>query len=306
MRGGGLLAIATAAAVIAAVSGCCKITTNRRGGGRQAKHQELDPVPVSSDVNLGVAVFPAHASAANAQNYRFRVPPLTPDIYVTGYALTEAEHKGVHDAYWTFADHVGFRRVDEDTFQWRPPPGCEADARCILEAAAVRSLPDLEPLADRFRQRAKAANLNALQVSELIVSFVQAIPYENPKDAPFGLLPPAMVVSERRGDCDSKSLVALMLLHSLGIEGVIVESEAHHHAMLGVPIATPGGHQFTYQGRTFSYTECTATGWPIGQMAPELLNPDDWHPVPVRYKAPPVTSPTKTPTKTRKRRRPRH
>src|SRR6201999_3184582 len=110
------------------------------------------------------------------------------------------------------------------------------------------------------------ARLDALQTATLVVAFVQSIQYEVP-DEPLGLLPPALVAAERRGDCDSKSLLALVLLKELGIDAVMLESDAQHHAMLGVALPAPGT-SITVQGRRYAFTECTGTGWAIGQIDP--------------------------------------
>jgi hypothetical protein len=123
-----------------------------------------------------------------------------------------------------------------------------------------------------------------------------------PDKEPFGLLVPALVVAEKRGDCDSKSLLALMLLHELGIESVIVESEAHHHAMLGVPLPSQGA-SFEYNGHRYAFTECTAEGWPIGRMDPRLTHPNDWIAFEVRVDKKPTDSGKKGKTRTRKKRR---
>src|SRR5439155_12063698 len=104
----------------------------------------------------------------------------------------------------------GYRPMDDDRFTWSPPSGCENDMHGVLEAVSTRDAPDLAPVAARFQARVKAANLSALQAAELIVAFVQGIHYEIPKE-PFGLMPPALVVAEKRGDCDSKSLLGLIL-----------------------------------------------------------------------------------------------
>src|SRR5262249_936096 len=147
------------------------------------------------------------------------------------------------------------------------------------------------------RARAHDARLSTMDLAQLVVTFVQAIPYEIPEQEPFGVLPPALVASRRKGDCDSKALLAHMLLHSLGIDSMMVGSNAHHHEMLRT--APPvSGTKFTFAGRAYAYTEMTAKGSPIGHINPQLLLPDDWKPVAFRF--PEASSPA-TPDKKRKK-----
>jgi hypothetical protein len=268
-------------ALLAALSlaGCCNVVEVEPPPERR-RPRPVDPTPQPTDVDLGLGAFPRGSTGAPTR-YRFEVRPLEPKIYRAAYALSEAEHRELRAAYMAWARSVGFEKVDRERFRWHPPAGCGSDLACVFDVAASREAPDLAPLADLFRARGRDARLNTLQVAELVVGFVQAIQYEVP-DEPFGLLPPALVAAERRGDCDSKSLLALVLLRALGIDAVMLESEAHHHAMLGVGLPAPGA-TLELQGRRYAFTECTAVGWPIGQIDPRLLHPNDWRAAKVHF-----------------------
>ena len=95
--------------------------------------------------------------------------------------------------------------------------------------------------------------------------------------------PPSLVVKERDGDCDSKTLLAHMILRELGIESVLVSSDAHRHTMLGLALPS-AGTTFTHRGRRYAFVEMTAKRAPIGYIDPRLLRPNDWHVVTMRYK----------------------
>jgi hypothetical protein len=96
------------------------------------------------------------------------------------------------------------------------------------------------------------------------------------------VLPPALVAQRRWGDCDSKSLLAHMILRTLGINSVLISSEAHQHTMLGVALPAPGT-SFTWQGRRYAFVELTAKRSPIGHIHPKLLSPNDWRVVEMAY-----------------------
>lgn len=280
------LGLAISAAL--ALGGCCVALDD---GGGTPLPAELDPEkPQPADVDLGLAVFPSTAPTARPANFRFIAPPLKPKTYRTAFCLDRVEAKGVDDSLAQYARSVSYRKEGDNRFAFKPAPGCKDDMECIYEAIAARSMADVAPLGALFKARAAAAKLDVLQAAELIVSFVQAIHYEIPKDEPFGVLPPALVLSQRRGDCDSKSLLALMLLHSIGVDAILVDSDSHSHSMLGIALPV-SGTTFDYAGRRYAFTECTAVGWPIGKRDPKLASPNDWRAVPVHLPATPGAPP---------------
>jgi hypothetical protein len=131
-----------------------------------------------------------------------------------------------------------------------------------------------------------------------VITFVQEIHYRIPDEEPFGVKAPALVVKDAEGDCDSKSLLAHIILRSLGIGSVLISSEAHKHTMLG--LAQPAaGRSFTWQGRKYAFVELTAKRSPVGHVNPQLLRPNDWQVVAMNYKPPgrPPESPRAPPPK---------
>ena len=69
--------------------------------------------------------------------------------------------------------------------------------------------------------RQQEKNLDSRQPTELVVGFVQNITYRLPTEdtAAFGMLPPAIVVADGSGDCDSKALLAVVILLQLNVDG---------------------------------------------------------------------------------------
>lgn len=245
--------------------------------------EESEPDDKTPGVDLGLASFPPAAPEASATKFAWRDKRLDPSVYRARYALGTEEQTAINDAHQALAKRVKFKDQGNGNFRWTPPPGCDAKMQCIFEALAEDSRDELAPLAARFKARVREAKLDAVQSVELAMSYVQAIPYEIPKDRPFGLLPPALVVSYKKGDCDSKALLLLMLLDSLGIESVMLTSDAHRHSMLGVAIPAQGT-KITHEGRSYMFVETTAKNAPIGWISKDLLKPNDWLVVPVRLR----------------------
>lgn len=231
------------------------------------------PVVKNNTVDLGIAAYPKPGDGTPAA-FNFKVPTLAPSQYKLGYELDPTERKAVGKFYKDYAASVSWKRIDDKSFSWKPPPGCEVDMHCVYATLVKRNKPDLDVVIARFRARADQAKLNALQTSQMVLAFVQAVPYEIPDD-PFGIKPPALVVAERRGDCDSKSLLGHMILKALGVESVIVSSKAHAHTLLGVALPA-SGTTFKFKGTTYAFAETTAIGSPIGFLNPDLKSPSDW------------------------------
>jgi hypothetical protein len=244
---------------------------------RRADREEDD----AGATALGRAAFPDGTDRPVAKHV-FVAKSLKPDDYVLEYAMSRAAQEDVLGAHAAFAKKTGYTPLDEGRYRWIVPPGCEPDMGCAFGAMSDANRAALEPLAELFEKRRKKVSLDAGEVAALVVAFVQDIHYERPKDQPFEILPPASVVAERRGDCDSKSLLAHLLLRELGVDSVMLSSRAHAHAMLGIAVPAPG-KRFTFAGRNYAFTELTAVGSPIGHINPELLRPDDWKIVVTRW-----------------------
>ncbi|MCC6528155.1 MAG: hypothetical protein IT373_36245 [Polyangiaceae bacterium] len=232
------------------------------------------PAVAGNAVDLGVAAYPPGTDARGAAQHDWTAS-LKPSSYRVRYALGRGEAAASRADYRGYAKKVGFRPIDADRFSWQPPPGCVGDMRCVYAQAELRDRFAVGALSERFQARARQAKIDALQTATLVVSMIQGIRYEVPKEEPFGLLPPALVASEKRGDCDSKALLAHMVLADLGIDSVLISSEAHKHTMLAIALPAQGS-SFTWQGRRYAFTEMTAAGSPIGHVNPDLLSPSDW------------------------------
>lgn len=286
---GRAIAGALAIALSLGTTGCCRLLT------LLADSAEPEPTPTGPAQELGTAAYPPGTPPASPALHTWNAAHLLPVTYRVGYALSPGEASDVEDDYQSFARKVSYEDQGQGKFRWAPPPGCTGDLHCIYENIAARDRPDLEPLVQRFRARQAEAKLGTLDLAWLVVTFVQSIKYEIPEKEPFGILPPALVAKQKRGDCDSKALLGLMLLKSMGIDSIMLSSTAHKHAMLGIALPTQGT-KMTYAGRSYMFTEMTAKGSPIGHINPDLLTPDDWKVVPFRYAEGAKVAPAPAPT----------
>lgn len=236
----------------------------------------------AGSTDLGVATFPGDA-LSKPIDHPWRATSLKPSKYQIAYAISDDEQKAVADAYHEFAKSVGHARTGENTFRWRPGAlRCFGGLHCVYESLEQQGRASIEPLADLFRRYGKARGLDSIKLTRLVITFAQEIKYRIPKEEPFGVMPPALVVAKMNGDCDSKSLLAHMILRSLGVRSMLISSTAHAHTMLGVALPV-GGKSFTHDGTKYAFVELTAKNSPLGHINSNLLTPNDWKAQPMEY-----------------------
>jgi hypothetical protein len=277
------LRLSLAAAISTSLVGCVVIDFTKliKSKKKQKKSRSSSDEEENADsVDLGKARFPDDAKTPNAR-HSWETSRLEPDTYELSYVLAEEQQQKLLEAHRSFARSVNFKDVG-NKFSWRVPSGCNSDLGCVYGMLRESNREALEPLTALFRDYAKEHKLKSDKLARLIVSFVQQIRYDIPAEFPFGVLGPANVVAQKRGDCDSKALLAYLLLREFGIDVVIVSSSAHKHAMIGVGMPATGKNKFSYGGHDYAYVELTAMDSPIGFISPTMLQPNDWTVVNVR------------------------
>ncbi len=241
------------------------------------------PPPEASETrsaHLGLALIPTSTPTSRARTYSWRVESLTPPEYHLGYGLGVPLAVSLERKHLDYGRKLHFRALGPTRFTYHAPPGCEADMRCIYAELMRSNAAPVHVLGERFLQHIRERQLNPVEATELITTFVQRIRYQQPDDQPFGVLPPALVPAQDRGDCDSKALLAVMLLRQVGIDAVILYSDPLSHAAVGV--ALPGrGPSFRHGSRSYRYVEITSEGWPLGMIPPQHDKPHLWKVLPV-------------------------
>lgn len=227
-------------------------------------------------VSLGLATAPPSSLVDGGAWYRWSARPLEPPGREVGYALAPAEALAVAAAEQRVAEELGYRVLDGGIFTLHITRDCRADLVCAYRKVAENDSADVAQLTRLFLEHAKTNGLGQRALAVLIVTFVQNLRYQQPDESvPFGLLPPALVAAEGWGDCDSKGLLAAMMLRGVGIDAVVLTSDRFRHAAVGV--ALPGaGMRVAANGRSYLYWEVTSPDWPPGDIKPTLNKPHLW------------------------------
>lgn len=235
-----------------------------------------EPLALGETISLGTVVVPEGATPAEDHDYRW---PWDWKRYSLDYGVDSDVREGADRDLEALAKRMRYAS-NGNQFRWSPPSDCEDDPwQCVYAQSASDNRPYVQALAEVFRRQQEARGLDARATVELVVSWVQHITYKLPDEEPFGLLPAARVAAEGWGDCDSKVLLAGLVLDELGIDTVMLHSESYKHAALGVAIPA-SGDCWSWRGRRYYYVEVTAPGWSVGSLPPEVDTRRAWRVLP--------------------------
>jgi hypothetical protein len=232
-----------------------------------------DPFIVGDAVSLGTVTVPADATPTESQAYEW---PYNWKKYGVTYGVDDTVRQTVDGDLKALATSMKYKSGANGNFRWTPPPECDDEPwQCVYHQEAVDNREYVAGIAQAFQNYQTQQNLDARTTIELVISWVQHITYKLPDNEPFGLLPATRVAAEGWGDCDSKTMLAALVLDQLGVETVLLHSETFKHAALGVAVPAQGD-SWMYNGDRYYFVEVTAPGWAIGTMPPDVATPRAW------------------------------
>lgn len=238
-------------------------------------------VPSTSAADLGTALIPGTLPPERAHRYEWRQAF---DALGLGYGISEEEHQRVRDAFAALAREFRYHNGAGNQFTWSPPAQCRSEEwACVFDTMVRDSAEDIAPLTELFRRRQQERQLDALEVTQLVVAFVQNITYRLPTedDAAFGMLTPVTVVADGSGDCDSKALLSVLVLRQLGVDAQMLLASGLGHAALGVALPVPG-KKFKLGAKKYAFVEVTQPGWGVGVVPPQWDVAKAWKVIPVQ------------------------
>ncbi len=132
---------------------------------------------------------------------------------------------------------------------------------------------DMRAPAEVISGRLEAHGVIHSELPAEILNWLQGFGYQ--RSGGISDVEPAWVcIANESGDCDSLGLMYMALLQHLGIDSVLMISEVHAHAIVGVDTPGPGA-RFPFLEKQWLVAELTAEV-PIGMIAPDQADPVDW------------------------------
>ena len=144
-------------------------------------------------------------------------------------------------------------------------------------------------MVDWFRDVAKKNDWSAYELAEQVIKCVQVIPYERPYNiihdksqaaSSLDFFTPNEVAWYNKGDCDTKSMLIIIILRQLGYDAVLFFSSHYQHAMAGLSVNATG-NSLKYQNKKYYFIESTYPGWKIGDLPPDFSGSNYWTVMPI-------------------------
>jgi hypothetical protein len=111
------------------------------------------------------------------------------------------------------------------------------------------------------------------EAARRVLAWTQGFAYERAlKGSDF--VPPLASAYGAKGDCDSRAVVAAIVLERLGIDAILMVSREYSHAMLGVDVPG-GGQRFPCGGKNYLVGETTAKVG-LGMIAADMSDWSKW------------------------------
>jgi hypothetical protein len=162
--------------------------------------------------------------------------------------------------------------------------------------------PKLDSLVRYFQNERQTKGLNELEAAEMVVAFIQEIPYVLVHDESCekaiaeggfmaeyhsegrpclpeiiaGVQSPYEFIHNMKGDCDTRSLLGYTILSKMKIPCSIWVSQAYGHSIMGVALPAQSKNYKTVNGMRHFGVELTARGFRLGMMASDQTDMDNW------------------------------
>lgn len=186
------------------------------------------------------------------------IPALSPgdEWYYENYSW---DYKSVE---WTF--NLKISKSIYDFYK-----GCSHD-KASNYADYVLTAEDKEFLGDvmaKFKNNSEASGFTGYDNAMNVLTFVQSIPYEEDTDGAEYTRYPIETLTDEKGDCKDKSILAAAMLNQMGYDVVLLKYQKH--MAVGVKVNGQGTY-FEYEGSRYYYAETTGAGWDIGNVPDDL------------------------------------
>ena len=172
----------------------------------------------------------------------------------------------------------------------------------IYEDMSNSDNPKLDSLVRYFQNERQTKGLNELEAAEMVVAFIQEIPYVLVHDESCekaiaeggfmaeyhsegrpclpeiiaGVQSPYEFIHNMKGDCDTRSLLGYTILSKMKIPCSIWVSQAYGHSIMGVALPAQSKNYKTVNGMRHFGVELTARGFRLGMMASDQTDMDNW------------------------------
>lgn len=180
--------------------------------------------------------------------------------------------------------------------------GNEVEWNLLYTYILNKDLTNLNQIISQFDSIRIKNQLNNKELAELIVSFVQDIPYalvvqqscyeayQDPEiremmsvcqsnccigNVKYGLHTPIEFLGSLYGDCDTRTVLSYAILDAFNFDVIVVGSLYYGHSLLGINLPYQGTSK-SFNNKQYYLWETTSTGFEPGQISPDINNMKYW------------------------------
>ena len=173
----------------------------------------------------------------------------------------------------------------------------------LYKKITVADKPKLDLILKEFYYLHKGHQLNQREFAEMVVSFVQDIPYalvfqqecleanaykdeirQTLEECPdccignqkYGIQTPVEFLSNLKGDCDTRTMLIFTILKHFGYDVAILNSDFYLHSVIGIALPATGTYKSHY-GKRYYFWETTNKYYKIGEIPKHLSNTAHWY-----------------------------
>jgi hypothetical protein len=126
---------------------------------------------------------------------------------------------------------------------------------------------------DNLHDYLKKAAGGKTEMVSFLLDWIQSFIYDR-KQGVSDITPPLEAVLKHTGDCDTRAILFLILLHHMKIDAVLLVSDRYNHSAVGIALKTSGA-KLNFEGRQYIFAELT-TKVALGMIAQSMADPSGW------------------------------
>ncbi|MBN1797315.1 MAG: hypothetical protein JW822_01980 [Spirochaetales bacterium] len=129
-------------------------------------------------------------------------------------------------------------------------------------------------LSQKLQDYLQAATDNRTELVSVLLEWIQRFIYGQNQGIT-DITPPLQAVLTHSGDCDTRAVLFLILLHHMKIDAVLLVSDRYKHSAVGIALEASGA-KLKFNGKQYVFAELT-TQVALGMIAQSMADPSGWY-----------------------------
>jgi hypothetical protein len=129
-------------------------------------------------------------------------------------------------------------------------------------------------LSQKLLNYLQTSTANRIEFVSVLLGWIQSFIYGQNQGIT-DITPPLQAVLNHSGDCDTRAVLFLILLHHMKIDAVLLVSDRYKHSAVGIALEASGA-KLDFKGKQYVFAELT-TQVALGMIAQSMADPSGWY-----------------------------